>query len=161
MMHSKDACVNISAQLEFLPLLEALRVGRVFILNASQAIAMACIGVLTLATSPLLALLAPLSLPPIIAPPITLLFLFFYLPLLVASLLFTHANSNDTVMKNTPRKRRFVRKEKDEKRFRGYLAVRCCYVAVTLVLTQWAAVAAVYGNSNDLHTRYVCSTYIP
>ena len=145
--------VHVHSSLEFSPLLEAIRMGRIFVLSATQSIALTCISVTCLAISPLLSMLSPLSLPPFMSPPITLLFLFVYIPLLAMSLLFTHASSQDTVMKNTPRKRLLIKKDKDESRFRIYYGIRCVFVCISIIVTQWLAIASVYGTRFNFASR--------
>lgn len=141
--------------MDFSSLLEAIRMGRIFVLNATQALGTLCVCLVSLAMSPCVAFLAPLTIPSFLPLPIVLLFLFLYIPLLLLSMLFTRASSHDTVMRNTPRKRRMVRKPAEEGRFKSYLAMRCLTVLVTMALMQWLTTASLYGDSNIRFTdRY-------
>lgn len=132
--------VDLSSQLDFSTILEAVRVGRSFVLNAMQCLAVICICIVSLALVPIVALLVPLSLTPFIPLPLLLVFLFFYIPIIGLSILFTKVNAQDSVMKNTPRKRNGIRKPKDEFRFKSFMFARCLFVAVSMVVTQWIAV---------------------
>lgn len=152
--------VHIHSSLEFSPLLEAIRTGRIFVLSATQSISFICVSITCLSMVPLLSMLSPLSLPPVISPPIALLFLFVYIPSLAMSLLFTHASSQDTVMKNTPRKRFLAMREKDVSRFRTYFAVRCSFVGFSIVVVQWLTVSSLYGTASNFDSRFTSGLFI-
>jgi hypothetical protein len=150
-IENKDV-VNINlnpgdAPLEFSSLLEAIRVGRIFLLNATQVLTVLSISLISLALIPVLTLAVPIALPAIIPPPLQILFLFVYIPLLALSLLSTHANPQDTVMSNTPRKRSLMRKPKDDTRLKTYVTLRCLCVAVSVFVTQWLAATSLYGDT--------------
>jgi hypothetical protein len=91
-------------------LLEGIHMGRVYLVNSLQVGAFLAVSCLSLALWPLVACAVPLSVPPSLPPPIALLFLFLYIPLLSFSILF--GPGPDGVMKATPRKNLKVKPEK-------------------------------------------------
>jgi hypothetical protein len=138
--------INVTAPLDFSSILEAVRVGRSFVLNSLQCLAIVCIALVILALTPVLSMISLMSLSPYIPLPMTIIFLFIYIPVIGVSVLFTRVNASDKVMKNTPRKRNVIRKMKDEYRFKSYIAARCVYVAISFVITQWIVVSSLGGD---------------
>lgn len=113
-------------------LLEALRKGRVLHLNAYQIIAMMCVSCLSIGLWPVYCQAVPMSVPPVLSPPLALLFICVYLPVIGIAMLFSPAD--DKVMKNTPRKNILVKKPKDVSRFAHYLAMRVGYVCFSVFI---------------------------
>lgn len=139
------AAESVCPELRLSALLEGIRQGRIIQANAIQAIAAMCVCSLSLGLWPLVANAIPLSCPPSLPPPIALLFVFVYVPAIVIAILLGPAAA--TTMKNTPRKNIFT--TRDEKRFVGYLACRCGFVAASTFFVGWLAVASTSASVND------------
>lgn len=59
-------------------------------------------------------------------------------------------------MKNTPRKNQLQFKPKDVQRFATYLALRCSFVLVSIVLVGWmGAASTLRGSGRSLGQRFV------
>ena len=80
----------------------------------------------------------PLSLPPIPPIPLVIIFVCVQLPALSLSMLFSPAGGDDHVMRTTPRKRKLVRRPKDESRFKNYLAARVGIVCVAVFVGMYS-----------------------
>ena len=100
-------------RLKLSALLEGIHMGRVYLVNSLQACAFLAVSCLSLALWPLTACALPLSLPPSLPPPMALLFLFLYIPLLSFSILF--GPGPDGIMKATPRKNPKIKNLKNSK----------------------------------------------
>jgi hypothetical protein len=107
---SKNENLN---RLKLSALLEGIHMGRVYLVNSLQACAFLAVSCLSLALWPLTACALPLSLPPSLPPPMALLFLFLYIPLLSFSILF--GPGPDGIMKATPRKNLKIKNLKNSK----------------------------------------------
>ena len=70
---------------------------------------------------------------------ILLMFIIVYIPTLLITMLFIRSGEN--VMKNTPRKRSFVVKQREVNRFQSYLFARSGYVALSVACIGWLASA--------------------
>ena len=130
-------CSSAGPQVRMEALLEAVRKGRVLLLNALQALACLCVSLLSLCLWPLVAALIPTDVPPGLSPAIALLFLFIYIPTMLFNIINSSAPKN--VLKKTPRKNIFSAYSKDEIRFTKYLFCRAGYVALSLFLIGWLA----------------------
>jgi magnesium-transporting ATPase (P-type) len=128
-------------QLRMEALLEAVRKGRVLLLNMLQAIAMMCVSVFSLALWPLASVMLPVAVPPSISPAIAQLFLFVHVPFLLLGIINAPAPKN--VLKSTPRKNIFNLSTKDEKRFTKYLLCRAGYTTLSVYVIGWVSIASV------------------
>jgi hypothetical protein len=116
-------------------LLEAVRKGRVLLLNMLQSLALLCISLLILGSWPLISVAVPIAINP--SPPLeyVLLFLSLYIPLFVMTII--NAPATPTVLKSTPRKNNFSIKEQDYERFLFYLCIRVGSAIVSIYLSGW------------------------
>lgn len=73
-LSDKDKRLNLRS------LMEAIRTGRLFLLNAQQCLGFLCISLNVTALWSLYGQAVPLSVPPILSPPMLLLFICFYIP---------------------------------------------------------------------------------
>ena len=94
---------NNQRHLRLSALLEGVHMGRIYLVNSLQVSAFLAVSCLSMALWPLVACALPLSIPPSLSPPLALLFLFIYIPLLSFAILF--GPGPDGVMKATPRKK--------------------------------------------------------
>jgi len=123
-------------------LLEAIRKGRVFLLNAKQVLALLCISCLSLALWGVYSQAIPLSIPPIPPPPMALLFLCVQLPCISLAMFFSPAVGDDHVMRKTPRKNNLIRKPRDISRFQNYLSARLSTVCISVFVVGWIATSS-------------------
>ena len=130
-----EAGAVATPQMRLSALLEAIRQGRVFLLNMMQALAMLCVAVVSLGFWPLVSNAVPLVIPPSLPPCIAMLFIFVYLPIILLSML--HSPAPVGVLKNTPRKNLVNIRRGDEARFVCYLLIRAGYVAVSVFVIGW------------------------
>ena len=128
-------------QLRLAALMEAIRFGRVFLLNILQAMAFASITFVSLGMWPLVSCVFPMTVPPYIPPPSASLFLFVHIPLILFAILWTEA-PDKSVMKNTPRKNIFSRK--DDSRFIMYLTYRSSLVLLSTFITGWVFFGSIF-----------------
>jgi len=128
-------------QLRMEALLEAVRKGRVLLLNMLQAIAMMCVSLFSLALWPLVSVMLPVAVPPSLSPAIAQLFLFIHVPFLLLAIINAPAPKN--VLKSTPRKNIFNLSTKDEMRFTKYLLCRAGYTALCVFAIGWVSIASV------------------
>jgi hypothetical protein len=126
---------NAPAQVRLGAILEAVRKGRVFLLNSAQALALICVSVVSLAAWPLAAQAVPMGIPPSLPPSMALLFLLIYLPALSIALLFSPAPVG--VLKATPRKALLQQRPGDLSRFLHHLAARAGVVALSVFCVGW------------------------
>ena len=171
----KDHNLNLSS------IMEAIRAGRIFILNGQQALAFLCITLAVIGLCPIYSQAIPLSVPPMLSPPMLLLFIIFYIPGLPTTLavvnafilsfntvaismalLFspapTHLSSEHNIMKNTPRKNAFIVKKRDEDRFWWYFFHRVAFSCFAVFVVGWMASASPLlddeKNAMDLDVDY-------
>eukprot|EP01041_Mallomonas_annulata_P005454 gene5454-10961_t len=139
-------------ELALMSLLEAIRAGRVFLLNAMQAMGFLCVSILSISLWPILAQTIPMSVQPTLPPPITILFLCVYLPMLLLAMLFTPAHEH--VLRTCPRKNVLNRRWRDEFRFIKLLSVRSGYVALSVCLIGWMSCYSLVVNTKLEDNRY-------
>jgi magnesium-transporting ATPase (P-type) len=130
-------------------LLEAVRKGRVLLLNILQAIALFCVAMFSMALWPLAAEVLPVGVPPTLPPDMALLFLFVYIPLLLLSIIVSPAPPN--VLKITPRKNVFNMSQDQERRFTLYLLGRAGFTMVAIYVVGWlCASSAKFDTSSEV-----------
>ena len=89
----------------------------------------------------------PITVPPILPPPIALLFILLYIPVILLSMLFNKPGEN--VMKNSPRKNILTRRARDETRFIKLLMIKSLFITISVCCVGWlAATSAAQGVSN-------------
>lgn len=141
-MFPGPATIDIPSELRLSSLLEAIRFGRIFLLNVLQALAFACISFLSLGMWPLLSQAIPMDIPPSLPPSLAILFILVHVPLIAIAVAFSDG-PDKVAMKNAPRKSTLVRKAGDEKRFMQYLVMRCGSVCISVFLIGLVSLAAV------------------
>jgi hypothetical protein len=134
-----------SPELRLSALLTGIRAGRVFLLHAVQCLMIGCVFCLSMGVWCVLATCVPISIPPYLSPNTVLLFSFLYLPLILCAVLVSRGPS--TVMKSTPRKNTFVRR--DEKRLVLYTAARVAYVVCTTYLFAYVVSICIFTPSDN------------
>ena len=164
--------------------------GRVYLVNSLQVAAFIAVSCFSMALWPIFSCAIPLSIPPSLPPPMALLFLFIYIPLLSFSILF--GPGPEGVMKATPRKNMKIknnsenenenddnseiekisemeiivrqqqkeRKAKDEKRFFSYLLFRSVFVAFSVFVTGWLACGSVFTSDGSIENSIDTTDYI-
>ena len=154
-------------------LMEAIRTGRLFILNAQQCLGFLCVAINVTALWSVSCQAIPISIAPVISPPMLLLFVCIYIPgitlisigfcyyiclicapiftAITISILFSPAasHSEHNVMKNTPRKNTLAIKPRDEERFWGYLLRRVSVTFFSLFVVGWIASSAPLLDSEE------------
>lgn len=138
---------EVASHLRLSALLEAIRQGRVVLLNCIQVIAMLSLSSLSLGMLILLSNAIPLSLSPTLSPSMALLFILFYIPLLLIAML--QSDAPDGIMKNTPRKNFFICRIGDENRFLSYLLIRCFFVSISVFIIGWITGASIFKDNNE------------
>lgn len=133
---------GVPLQLKLSSLLEGIRLGRVMLLNAIQALSLICLVSLSLSFSSVLANVLPVSTQPHITPNTVLMVWAIYCPILAVAVLVGPAPL--AVMKNTPRKNLFS--TRDENRFFLYLVLRCAYVVGSVCLIGWVSIGCVFAS---------------
>ncbi len=141
------AATGAGPQLRMEALLEAVRKGRVLLLNILQAIALFCVALFSMALWPLAAELLPVGVPPTLPPDMALLFLFVYIPLLLLSVIVSPAPPN--VLKITPRKNVFNMSQEQERRFTLYLLWRAGFTMVAIYVVGWLCAASAKFDTSD------------
>ena len=136
-------------QLRMSALLEAVRMGRVLLLNSLQALAFVVLFISALSLWPLVSLAVPVSVPPSLPAPFAIIFLFVYLPILL--LINVTAPAPSSVLKNTPRKALLSLDPDTESRYFYYLACRAGYVILSVFITGWLTAASL-GDDYDTVT---------
>eukprot|EP00605_Chrysophyceae_sp_TOSAG23-4_P000556 GSChrysophyteH1.ASY1.ANO1.627.1 assembled CDS len=84
---SKSTNSAVGPELNMEAILEAVRKGRVLLLNMLQGLAMMCVSLFALALWPLAAYALPTAVPPSLSPSMALLFLFIYIPILLFAIM--------------------------------------------------------------------------
>lgn len=106
-----------------------------------------CVSLLSLAMWPVVCQAIPITVPPILPPPIALLFILLYIPVILLSMLFNKPGEN--VMKNSPRKNILTRRARDETRFIKLLMIKSLFITISVCCVGWlAATSAAQGVSN-------------
>ena len=142
---SGDKAAVTGDTLELMSLLEGVRVGRILVNNAFQAVALLLVSVVALASHVILTQLIPLSIPPLIPLPLILLLMCIYLPTILFTVLFGPAH--DHIMSDTPRKNMLLRKWRDESRFLQLLIIRAGYAASSVALVGLVTTASLAANN--------------
>lgn len=132
-------------------ILDGIRIGRVFLLNALQALAFLSVSIVAMALWPLVSLAIPVNIPPSFPPSLLMIFIVVYIPILIASML--NNENHDNILKNTPRKSFFVMKRGDWDRFLEFLVVRSGSVALAVFIQGWIAYGAIFARSNQSWTK--------
>jgi phosphoglycolate phosphatase-like HAD superfamily hydrolase len=140
-MFPGPSTVELPSELRLSSLLEAIRFGRIFLLNVLQALAFSCISFLSLGMWPLMSQAVPMDIPPSLPPSLAILFILVHVPLIAIAIAFSDG-PDKVAMKNAPRKSMLTRKPGDEKRFMQYLAIRCSCVCVSVFLIGLISLAA-------------------
>lgn len=135
----------VPQELQLSALLEGLRMGRVYLLNFVQAIAGLSVCAVGMALWPVIAMAIPISIPPYLTPIWALIFMILHIPILLLAML--NNEEHDHVMKNTPRKNKYVQR-RDEERFVYYLAARAGYIGLSVFLVGWITSSTLLTSFN-------------
>lgn len=144
------ATENFGPKLRLSALLEGIRMGRIYLLNSVQAVAVFTVCSLCLGLWPVLANALPINIPPYLPVPLVLLFVFVYIPFLALAVL--HGQAPDSVMKATPRKNIYSRR--DESRFVWFLALRTGLISLCTFLVGWSAIVSLFSFPDIARGRY-------
>jgi len=148
---AKDREKDRDKPLNLRSLMEAIRTGRLFILNAQQCLGFLCVALCGTGLWSVYCQVVPLSVAPVMSPPMLLLFVCIYIPAITASILFSPAaaHSEHNVMKNTPRKNTLAIKPRDEARFWWYLLYRVAMTCLAGFVVGWLASSAPLLDSEE------------
>lgn len=130
-------------------LTQLLNIGRQVLENQFQAFSFVAVSMASLCLTVLILHFIPLSTSPFIPLPLILVYIVFYLPILSCSLIFV--DSSDDLLKVTPRKRFFVPKDTDMRRFVSYYLGRALAVAISVYVSAYFATSSVFHSLKDEH----------
>jgi hypothetical protein len=125
---------------------ETIRKGRLYILNILQSLGFLSVCTLALAIWPIAAQGIPMPIAPSISPAMALLFLLWYYPVLVISIMLS--DTSESVMKSTPRKSVLQLRPRDETRFLSYLFIRAIFVVISVFLQGFVAASSTFKASS-------------
>lgn len=128
-------------------LTQLLNIGRQVLENQFQAFSFIAVSMGSLCLTVLILNFIPLSTSPYIPLPILLVYIVFYLPFLSCSLIFV--DSADNLLKVTPRKRFFVPKDTDIRRFFFYYIIRAFSVAVSVYVSAYLVTSSAIHSLKD------------
>jgi len=127
--------------------IESIRKGRLFLLNIFQGAAFLCVATLSIALWSVIAQAIPISVAPSLPPLLGLLFLFFYIPVIIFSILLS--DTSEGIMKNTPRKSILTLKPVDERKFLSFFLFRCGYIVLSLFIQGWVTSSSTFARVNS------------
>ena len=145
---------SMPAEVRLSALLDGIRTGRIFLLHAVQCIAVAAVCCCSLAVWSLVAAVVPISAPPFLPPNTIIIFVCLYLPVLLIAVLL--GPSPNSVLKSTPRKNVFMRR--DEAKFIRHLILRCGFVVASTFIFAWVAKGSLFATGDE-HWYHPMVTY--
>lgn len=154
--HRLEVGKVIPQELQLSALLEGIRMGRVYLLNFVQAIAGMCVCSVGMALWSLFSMAIPINIPPFLPPSWAIIFMLFHIPILLLAML--NNEEHEHVMKNTPRKNKYVQR-RDEERFVYYLAIRAGYIGISVFLVGWITSSVLLSAFNGNSWAYEMTSY--
>lgn len=125
-------------------LLELVQIGRQMLENGYQIFGFLRFAALSVSLTILLQSALPMSAPAYFPLPLLVLNVTTQIPLLCGGMTFHKSPEN--LLSKTPRKRFYVYKCDDQRRFATYVILRCTAVAVSSFIVAWLTTASVFGR---------------